>query len=361
MIRIEDAAKIKQAMFHYFMGVAKRVGMDILDGKPVTITDKLLYGLGKILVFGPLKNVLGLSKIRVGYTAGEAIGPDIFVFYRSMGLNLKQLYASTEASVFITIQPDGEVNPESAGTPAIGVDIKISDNGEILFNGPGVFQAYFKNDEATRDTKTKDGWVHTGDAGYMDAHGHLRIIDRSKDVGKINNGTMFAPKFLENKLKFFPHIKEAVTFGHERDFVTAFINIDLESVGNWAERRNIAYSGYTDLASQSSVYDLIQDCVEQVNRDLASDEKLAGSQIQRYLILHKELDADDGELTRTRKLRRLPIAERYADLIDALYGDKSNCPVEAVVTYEDGRTDTIKADVQIRDAATISAVQQAAE
>ena len=361
MIRIEDAAKIKQAMFHYFMGVAKRVGMDILDGKPVTITDKLLYGLGKILVFGPLKNVLGLSKIRVGYTAGEAIGPDIFVFYRSMGLNLKQLYASTEASVFITIQPDGEVNPESAGTPAIGVDIKISDNGEILFNGPGVFQAYFKNDEATRDTKTKDGWVHTGDAGYMDAHGHLRIIDRSKDVGKINNGTMFAPKFLENKLKFFPHIKEAVTFGHERDFVTAFINIDLESVGNWAERRNIAYSGYTDLAGQSSVYDLIQDCVEQVNRDLASDEKLAGSQIQRYLILHKELDADDGELTRTRKLRRLPIAERYADLIDALYGDKSNCPVEAVVTYEDGRTDTIKADVQIRDAVTISSVQQATE
>jgi len=361
MIRIEDAAKIKQSMFHYFMGVAKRVGMDILDGNPVSFIDRLLYGIGNILVYGPLKNVLGLSKVRVGYTAGEAIGPDIFVFYRSMGLNLKQLYASTEASVFITIQPDGEVNPESAGTPAIDVDLKIADNGEILFKSPGVFQAYFKNEEATRETKTEDGWVRTGDAGYFDPQGHLRIIDRSKDVGKLTDGTLFAPKFLENKLKFFPHIKEAVSFGHERDYVTAFINIDLESVGNWAERRNIAYSGYTDLAGQSVVYDLIQDCVEQVNRDLAADEKLAGSQIKRYLILHKELDADDGELTRTRKLRRQPIAERYDELIEALYSGKTVCPVEAQVTYEDGRTDTINADVQIRDVVTVEPTVQAAE
>ncbi|NQV99929.1 MAG: AMP-binding protein [Rhodospirillales bacterium] len=361
MIRIEDAAKIKQSMFHYFMAVAKRVGMDILDGKPVALVDRLLYGIGNILVYGPLKNVLGLSKMRVGYTAGEAIGPDIFAFYRSMGLNLKQLYASTEASVFITIQPDGEVNPESSGTPAIGVEVRIADDGEVMFKSPGVFQAYFKDDEATRETKTEDGWVHTGDAGYFDEQGHLRIIDRSKDVGKLRDGTLFAPKFLENKLKFFPHIKEAVTFGDGQDFVTAFINIDLESVGNWAERRNIAYSGYTDLAGQPAVYDLIQACVEQINNDLAADAKLAGSQIHRFLLLHKQLEADDGELTRTSKLRRAPIAERYADLITALYAGKTICPVEVRVTYEDGRTDTINANVEIRDAATTRAAAQAAE
>jgi len=353
-IRIEDAAGIKQWMFKYFMDVAKRVGLDILDRKPVSMTNRLLYAIGDLLIYAPLKNVLGLSKIRLAYTGGVAIGPDIFVFYRSLGLNLKQIYASTEASVFITIQRDGEVSPDTSGKPAVGVGIRIEDDGEVMFNGPGVFQSYFKNEEATHTTKTDDGWVHTGDAGYIDADGDLRIIDRSKDVGKLNNGAMFAPNFIENKLKFFPHIKEAVTFGHERDNVTAFINVDLESVGNWAERKNLAYSGYTDLAGQVPVYDLIQDCVEQVNRDLAQDENLSSSQISRFLILHKELDADDGELTRTRKVRRNIIVEKYGELIEALYTGKSSCPVEAVVTFEDGRTDTIKADVVIRDTKIIA-------
>ena len=357
MIRIEDAAKIKQRLFHYFMAVARRVGMDILDGKEVPLAERIRYWLGNILIYAPLKNVLGLSKVRVGYTAGEAIGPDIFTFYRSLGLNLKQMYASTEASVFITIQPDGEVRPESSGTPAIDVEVKVADDGEVMFRSPGVFQAYFKNDEATRETKTEDGWVHTGDAGYLDSDCHLHIIDRSKDVGKLNDGTMFAPKFIENKLKFFPHIKEAVTFGDNRGYVAAFINIDLESVGNWAERRNMAYMGYTDLAGQDSVYDLISDCVAQVNRDLAADEKLHGSQIHRFLILHKELDADDGELTRTRKVRRAPIAEKYADLINALYSDADHCAVEAEVTFEDGRTDIINADLKIREAECITGAQ----
>ncbi|MEK9725182.1 MAG: AMP-binding protein, partial [Rhodospirillaceae bacterium] len=311
MIRMEDAAKWKQRMFHYFMGVAKRVGLDILDGKPVSSGDRLLYRLGDLLVYGPLKNVLGLSNVRLAYTGGVAIGPDIFVFYRSMGLNLKQIYASTEASVFITIQRNGEVRPETSGKPALGVDVKVADDGEVMFKSPGVFQAYFKNDEATRTTKTDDGWVHTGDAGFFDADGDLRIIDRSKDVGKLNDGAMFAPNFIENKLKFFPHIREAVTFGNDRDYVAAFINIDMESVGNWAERNGLAYSGYTDLAGRASVYDLIQDCVEKVNADLAEDENLRSSQIKRFLVLHKELDADDGELTRTRKVRRNIVAERY--------------------------------------------------
>jgi len=359
MIRIEDAASFKQWMFRYFMDLAKRVGLDILDRKPVSSADRLLYAIGNLLIYAPLKNVLGLSKIRLAYTGGVAIGPDIFVFYRSLGLNLKQIYASTEASVFITIQRDGEVSPDTSGKPAIGVELKIADDGEVMFNGPGVFQSYYKNDDATRQAKTGDGWVHTGDAGYIDADGDLRIIDRSKDVGKLNNGAMFAPNFIENKLKFFPHIREAVTFGHDRDYVTVFINIDLESVGNWAERRNIAYSGYTDLAGQPLVYDLVQDCVEQVNRDLAADENLRSSQICRFLILHKELDADDGELTRTRKVRRSIIVEKYGDLINALYTGQSHCPVEAVVTFEDGRTDTVRADVVIRDTATRPSIQTA--
>ena len=357
-IRIEDSAKFKQSMFHYFMGVAKRVGMDMLDGKPVGFGDRILYWLGNLLVFAPLKNVLGLSKIRLAYTGGVAIGPDIFIFYRSMGLNLKQLYGSTEASVFVTIQRNGEVRPETSGKAALGVELKVADSGEIMFRGPGVFHAYFKNDEATKETKTDDGWVYTGDAGFLDDGGDLHIIDRAKDVGKLTNEAMFAPNFIENKLKFFPHIREAVTFGDGRDYVAAFINIDLESVGNWAERQGLAYSGYTDLASQELISGLIQECVEKVNADLAEDENLKSSQIKRFLILHKELDADDGELTRTRKVRRNVVTDRYGELIEALYSDKTHCEVEAKVTFEDGRTDTIHADIQIHEA-TISDSSQA--
>ena len=353
MIRIEDAAPWKQRMFHYFMDLAGRVGRDILDGKPVPLIDRVKYRLGEFLVYGPLKNVLGLTRMRLGYTAGEAIGPDIFDFYRSLGLNLKQLYGSTEASVFITIQPNGDIRSDSVGVPAPGVDIRIADTGEVLFKSPGVFHAYYKDDDATAETKTADGWVHTGDAGFLDADGHLKIIDRAKDVGRLTDGTLFAPKYLENKLKFFPFVSEAVTFGDGRDYVAAFINMDLEAVGNWAERRGLAYTGYTDLAGRPEVLELIADCVDKVNADLAQDDKLAGSQIKRFLILHKELDADDGELTRTRKVRRSVITERYGDLIAALYSDQDHCEVTATVTFEDGRTDTIHADLKIRDAKVI--------
>ena len=354
MIRIDDAAKLKQKMFHYFMSVASRVGADILDGKPVSSKDSFLYWLGNILVFAPLRNVLGLSRAELCITAGEAIGPDIFKFYRSLGLNLKQLYGSTEASVFITIQPDGDVRFDSVGTPATDVEVKVTEENEVVFRGPGTFQAYYKNEEATRSAKDDDGWVRTGDAGIFDQDGHLKIIDRANDVSKLNDGTLFAPKYLENKLKFFPHIKEAVTFGHEKDYVAAFVNIDLESVGNWAEKQNLPYSGYTDLAGRESVGELIKECVEKVNTDLSKEDDLSGSQIRRFLILHKELDADDGELTRTRKVRRSAIAGRYTELIDALYSDRTHCPVEASVTFEDGRTGSIKADLQIYDIDAIS-------
>ncbi|MFP6712122.1 MAG: AMP-binding protein [Rhodospirillales bacterium] len=363
MIRIEDAAKFKQHIFHYFMEVASRVGADILDGKLVPAKDRFLYWLGNILVYAPLMNVLGLSRAHLCFTAGEAIGPDIFKFYRSLGLNLKQLYGSTESAVFITMQPDRDVRFDTVGTPATDVEVKITDEGEIMFRSPGTFQSYYKNEEETRAIKEPDGWVHTGDAGFFDPDGHLKIIDRAKDVGKLNDGTLFAPKYLENKLKFFPYISEAVTFGDGRDYVAAFICMDLEAVGNWAEKQNLAYSGYTDLAGQELVGDFIQVCVEKVNQDLSNDEKLAGSQIKRYLILHKDLDADDGELTRTRKVRRRTIAEKYADLIDALYSGATHCSINAMVTFEDGRTGSIEADLQIRDANTINttAAAEAAE
>jgi long-chain acyl-CoA synthetase len=347
MVRMEDAAPIKRRLFHYFMDLAQRVGTRILDGKPVSAKDRLLYALGNVLVYGPLKNTLGFSRIRLAYTAGEAIGPDIFDFFRALGINLKQLYGMTEASVFITVQPDGQVDPETVGTPAPEVEVKIADNGEVLFRGPGTFHEYFKNAEATAETKDSEGWVHTGDAGLFNELGHLKIIDRAKDVGKLVDGTLVAPKYIENKLKFFPNIKEAVASGNGRDYVAAFVNIDLVAMGNWAERHNIAYASYQELAAHPQVLEIARQHVEQVNKDLARDPNLGGSQIKRFLILHKELDADDGELTRTRKVRRNFIAERYAELIEALYSDKDECHVETEVTFEDGRKGVIAADLKI--------------
>jgi len=351
MIRMEDAAKIKRGVFHYFMEHARKVGVKILNREPVSLKDSLLYKLGNILIYGPLKDVLGLRRTKLAYTAGEAIGPEIFDFYRSLGINIKQLYGQTECMVFICVQPDGEVFADTVGTPAIDVEIKIDDNGEIMYRSPGVFLSYYKNPESTASTKTEDGWVHTGDAGYFDDNNvHLKIIDRAKDVGKLNDGTLFAPKYIENKLKFFSFIQEAVLFGNERDFSTAFINIDLDAVGNWAERRNLAYSGYIDLAGQQSVYDLIQDCINKVNQDLSQDSRLGNSQIKRFLILHKELDADDGELTRTSKVRRSFVGDRYDVLVDALYSGRTECHIETEVTFEDGRTGMLAADVKICDA-----------
>ena len=351
MIRMKDAGRLKRSLFDHFMKVAKKTGVALMDGQSVSAWDRFHYWLGELLVYGPLKNTLGLSRVRVAYTAGEAIGPEIFEFYRSLGINLKQLYGQTEATVFITMQPDGVVRSESVGTPPPGVEVRIEENGEVVYRSPGVFKEYFKNPEATAETKTSDNWVHTGDAGYFDDEGHLRIIDRAKDVGKLNDSSMFAPKFLENKLKFFPEIKEVVTFGDQRDFVTAFINIDLDAVANWAERNNVAYASYQELAAHPEVYALVQGCIEQVNQSLAQDSHLSSSQIRRFLILHKELDPDDGELTRTRKVRRRIINERYGDLIEALFDGRKNCFISTEVMFEDGRQGQIEADLEIRDAA----------
>ena len=364
MIRMEDAGAIKRKMFHAFMSVAKRCGPALMDGKEVSFTDRLLYSLGNLMVYGPLRNNLGFSRVRVAYTAGEAIGPDLFTFYRSIGINIKQLYGSTETAVFVCLQPDHEARADTVGVPCAGVEIKVADNGEILVKSPGLLKEYYKNPAATAEVLTADGWYHTSDAGFLDAHGHLKIIDRVKDVGRIkggaNDGAMFAPKYVENKLKFFQHIKEVVAYGDGRDQVCVMINIDFDAVGNWAERRNLPYAGYTDLAQKPQVYELIKECVEKVNADLAEDALLAGSQVSRFLVLHKELDADDGELTRTNKVRRGFIAEKYQPLVDALYSDKASQYIETVVKFEDGRTGSVSATLRLENAKTFVPVKAAA-
>lgn len=364
MIRMEDAGRTKRGMFNYFMDVAKRAGPALMDGKPVGGMDRLLYALGSVMVYGPLRNTLGFSRVRVAYTAGEAIGPDLFTFYRSIGINLKQLYGSTETAVFVCLQPDNEARADTVGVPIAGVQIKVADNGEILVKSAGLLKEYYKNPTATAEVLSADGWYHTSDAGFIDASGHLKIIDRVKDVGRIkggtNDGAMFAPKYVENKLKFFPHIKEVVAYGDGREKVCVMINIDFDAVGNWAERRNLPYAGYTDLAQKLEVYQLIKECVEKVNADLSVDALLAGSQVSRFLVLHKELDADDGELTRTNKVRRGFIAEKYQPLIDALYGDKTEQFIETVVKFEDGRSGSVSATLKIDDTKTFAPVKAAA-
>ncbi|MFK7891746.1 MAG: long-chain fatty acid--CoA ligase [Granulosicoccus sp.] len=347
MVTMEDASYLKRNMFHHFIDVARKHGEAVLNREPLPALARLHYALGRILVYGPLKNRLGMSRVRVAYTAGEAIGPDIFRFYRSLGINLKQLYGQTEASVYITAQPDGQIDADTVGTPSPGVELKIADSGEVLYRSPGVFIGYYQNAEATASTKDAQGWVATGDAGFIDDKGHLRIIDRAKDVGKLNDGSLFPPKYIENKLKFFSTIKEVVAFGDQRDYVTAMVNIDLTAVSNWAERNNIVYGSYQELAGHPLVYDMVESHIRKVNEDLAAEPRVAGACIRRFLVLHKELDADDGELTRTQKVRRKFITERYAPLIDALYSGRQTQFVSTTVVFEDGRKGTIEADVVI--------------
>ncbi|MDB5897617.1 MAG: long-chain-fatty-acid--CoA ligase-like protein [Ramlibacter sp.] len=360
MIRMEDASAIKRRMFQSFMDLARRVGPALRDGRSVGMLDRIKYAIGDLLVYGPLRNNLGMSRVRVAYTAGEAIGPDLFTFYRAIGINLKQLYGSTETAVFVCMQPDHQVRADTVGIPCRDVEIRLDDSGEILVRSPGLLKEYYKNPQATAEAKTPDGWYHTGDAGFLDAQGHLKIIDRAKDVGRLADGSIFAPKYLENKLKFFPHIKEAVALGDQREMACVMVNIDFEAVGNWAERRNLPYAGYTDLAQKPEVYALIRECIEKVNADLAADDKLAGSQIHRFLVLHKELDADDGELTRTNKVRRGFIAEKYQPLLEALYSGQAQQYIETQVKFEDGRSGMVSATLKIMDARTWPAMKAAA-
>jgi long-chain acyl-CoA synthetase len=348
MIKVEDADFIKRKFFHFFLNIGNRVAVARMNHEPVSLGLRFLYRLGEFFIYGPLKDHLGLRKLRIAYTAGEAIGPEIFEFYRSLGINLKQVYGMTESSALVSIQRDDLIKSDTVGPPLPEVDIKITDKGEVMYKSPGVFQGYFKNPEATAET-LEDGWVHSEDAGFIDRDGHLKIIDRIKDVSTLSEGTIFAPKYIENKLKFCPYIKEAVAIGQDKPYVVTFINIDPGAVGNWAERRSIAYTSYTDIAQKPEVYDLIYKEAIRVNKSLVEDEQLRGAQIHKYLILHKELDPDDEEITRTRKIRRRFIAEKYADLIEALYSERDSVEVKAKITYEDGRTTTINAKLKIRE------------
>ena len=350
MVRMEDASALKRRMFRFFINHARKWGEKILNKEPVPLSARLIYRLGDVLVYGPLKNRFGLTRIRVGYTAGEAIGPEIFRFYRALGINLKQLYGQTEASVYITAQPDGEIYADTVGKPNIDVVVKIADNGEVLFKSPGVFQGYYKDPEKTAEAKTADGWVRTGDAGFFDPKtGHLKIIDRAKDVGRLKDGTLFAPKYIENKLKFYPNIKEAVAIGDGRDDVTVMLNIDLVAVGSWAERNGVVYGSYQELANDQRVYDLLAGHIDEVNRSLVDEEVMARAQIKRFLVLPKELDADDGELTRTMKIRRGLIADRYGALVRALYDGSKLADISTEMTFEDGRKGVLSARVAVRD------------
>jgi long-chain acyl-CoA synthetase len=350
MVRMADAGALKRKLFDFFLSVAKRWGEKILDGERVPLTARLLYGLGTFLIYSPLKNQFGLSRIRVGYTAGEAIGPDIFRFYRALGLNLKQLYGQTEASVYVTAQPDDEVDAETVGKPSPSVEVQISEKGEVLYRSPGVFVGYYKDPDRTAEVLTPDGWVHSGDAGFFDPKtGQLKIIDRVKDVGRLKDGTLFAPKYIENKLKYYPNIREAVAIGAGRDFVCAMVNIDLTAVGSWAERNNVVYGSYQELAGHPLVYNMIAQHIDEVNWSLAEEEVMAGAQIRRFLVLHKELDPDDGELTRTQKIRRGHIVDRYSPLVEALYDRSTQAQITTEITFDDGHKGAIAARITIRD------------
>lgn len=359
-IRMEDAAAPKRWLYAKFMALARRVGADILNGAKVGLGDRLLYALGDLLIYGPLRNVLGMSRIRVAYTAGAAIGPDLFRFYRSIGVNLKQFYGQTETCAYVCLQQDGKVKLQTVGSAAPGIELRIAPDGEVLVRGVSVLKEYYKRPDATAEVLDAEGYFHTGDAGVIDAEGHLRIIDRAKDVGRLAGGAMFAPNYIENKLKFFPQIKEAVCFGNEREEVCAAINIDYEAVGNWAERRGLPYGGYVDLAGKAEVLQLVAECVEKVNADLATEEGMGETQIARFLVLHKELDPDDDELTRTRKVRRGFIAEKYRVLVDALYGGKTEQYIETQVKFEDGRTGVVSATLKIVEAKRFPPMKAAA-
>lgn len=351
-IRMDDAGAMMRSVYGWCMDVAREVGPQVLGNDNVSSFDRMRYALASSLICKPLRDVLGMTRIRVAYTAGEAVGADLVTFYRSLGINLKQLYGSTETSVFVCIQPNNDIKSDTVGVPLEGVELKFLSNRELLVRSPGLFTGYHLDPVRTQQAKDLDGWFHTGDAGYLGQDGHLRIIDRIQDVGTLATGAMFAPKFIENKLKFFPFIKEAVVFGAEREHVSAIINIDLAAVGNWADRKNISYTGYADLACRNEVLELVSECVRKVNEDLAAETAVAASQIQRFLVLHKELDADDGELTRTRKVRRSVIADRYKTLIEGFYANLETIAVQSEVRYEDGRTGTASAELRLIDAVT---------
>jgi long-chain acyl-CoA synthetase len=344
LVRAGDAGPLKRRVFEHFRAVAEQVEILRSEGKPVPPGLRLRYALGEFFVYGPVRDQLGLRRTRFALTGGAPLGPDTFRFFRSIGVNLKQVYGSTETTGLVSLQPSTEANPTTVGRPCRGVEVKIGDRGEVLVRGASIFCGYLKNDEATREVIDREGWFHTGDAGFVDPQGHLVIIDRAKDVGAVADGTPFAPQFIENKLKFSPYIREAVAFGHERPFVTAMIAIDMNTVGTWAERRSIPYTSYMDLSQKAEIRQLIRDEIAKVNETLPD-----ATRIRRFLLLTKDLEADDAEMTRTRKVRRRYVAEKYEAVVDAFYAGQHDVELTSAITYEDGRTATVRSQARIED------------
>jgi len=341
-VKMADASWVKRRLYRSLMPAGEEVARRTMEKRPISLRLRVLRALGEFLVFAPLRDHLGFRRTRYAYTGGAPLGPEIFLFFRSLGINLKQVYGQCEITGVSCVQRDGDVKLGTVGKPFPNTEVRLTEAGEVLTRSPGVFLGYYKNAEATAAT-VRDGWLYSGDAALFDQDGHLIVIDRAKDVTALADGTKFAPQYIENKLKFSPYIREAVAVGQDRPYVGAMINIDMENVGKWAERRQIAYTTYTDLAQKPEVYDLIAEEVERVNRDLPE-----GTRISKYLLLHKELDPDDEEVTRTRKVRRGFVATKYADIINALYAEAAAVGVTSVITYQDGRQATVRTELAIR-------------
>jgi long-chain acyl-CoA synthetase len=343
-IRAADASWLKRSLFEFFRNLAERAELSRHDGKPLSLATRLGLALGEILVYAPVRDQLGLGRTRWAYTGGAPLGADAYRFFRSFGVNLKQIYGATEVAGLATLQPDGEADPNTVGRICSGMEVRIAENGEVLIRSPGLFAGYYKQPDATKDARTDDGWYHTGDAGFLDPRGHLVIIDRAKDVGALADGTPFAPQFIENKLKYSPFIREAVAFGDGRPYVAALVAIDLAIAGKWAERRGLAYTSFQDLSARPEVRALIAEEIRTCNATLP-----ASGRIRRFLLVNKEFDADDNEITRTRKIRRRFVAEKYAAAVAALYGDAEEVELTTEITYEDGRTGKLKVRLKIAD------------
>lgn len=354
-VKSGDASPLKHRIFEHFRALAERCELKRTDGKPLTLIERMGLALGEIFVYGPVRDQLGVRNARWCYTGGAPLGPDTYRFFRSFGINLKQIYGATEATAMIACQADAEANPNTVGRPMPRVEVKIDDRGEVLLKGSNVFSGYYKQDDVTRETMTSDGWLKTGDAGFFDKQGHLVIIDRAKDVGKLSDGSAFAPQFIENKLKFSPFIREAVAFGDQRPFVAAMIAIDMQTVGTWAEKRGIAYTSFMDLSRKDEVAAVIGAEIAKANATLPDMQ-----QARRYLLLNKELEADDAEMTRTRKVRRKFVAEKYANVIDAFYGGENSAEVTVEITFEDGRKSTMTSIIAIHDLVSAPPVRRAA-
>ena len=344
-VKAADATPLKRKTFETFRDLAARAELRRSKGKPIPLLMRLGLAVGNALVFGPVRDQLGLGRVRWAYTGGAPLGPDAFRFFRSFGINLKQIYGVTELCGVTSVQPDGEADPNTVGRMCRGIDVEIASSGEVLVRSPGAFRGYFKEPNETQAALTEHGWLRTGDAGFVDSRGHLVVIDRAKDVGKLADGSPFAPQYLENKLKFSPYVSEAVTFGDARAFVAAMIAINFETVGKWAERHGIAYTSFQDLTAHTAVRALVREEVQRCNATLPT-----AARIRRFLLLNKELDADDNEITRTRKVRRRFIAEKYNAVIEALYAGASNVDLVTDITFEDGRKSRIRSSVPIEDA-----------